>query len=60
MAIVMTYGLAALLPGPKDRATVLEATANVAPFGSESRLRINFQLRLPSRICALPDEDVGT
>ncbi|HET7295042.1 MAG TPA: hypothetical protein VFM88_21665 [Vicinamibacteria bacterium] len=45
VAIVMTYGLAALLPGPKDRSSVLEATANVASFGQETRLRINFQLK---------------
>jgi len=45
VAIVMTYGLAALLPGPKDRSSILEATANVASFGSETRLRINFQLK---------------
>lgn len=45
MAIVMTYGIAALLPGPKDRSSVLEATANVASLGSEARLRINFQLK---------------
>ncbi len=45
VAIVMTYGLAALLPGPKDRSAVLEATANVAAFGSETRVRINFQLK---------------
>jgi hypothetical protein len=45
LAIVMTYGLAALLPGPKDKSAVLEATANVAAFGSETRLRISFQLK---------------
>jgi hypothetical protein len=45
VAIVMTYGLAALLPGPKDRSSILEATANVASFGSETRLRVNFQLK---------------
>jgi hypothetical protein len=43
--IVMTYGLAALLPGPKDKSSILEASANVASFGSETRLRINFQLK---------------
>jgi len=46
LAIVMTYGVAALLPGPKDKSSVLEATANVAAFGSEARVRINFQLKL--------------
>ena len=45
LAIVMTYGAAAILPGPKDASSVLEATANVAAFGSEARLRINFQLK---------------
>lgn len=45
LAIVMTYGAAALLPGPKDASSILEATANVAAFGQETRLRINFQLK---------------
>ena len=46
VAIVMTYGIAALFPGPKDKSSVLEATANVAAFGTEARVRINFQLKL--------------
>jgi hypothetical protein len=46
MAIVVTYGLAALLPGPKDTNSVLEATATISGADSESRLRINFQLKL--------------
>lgn len=45
MAIVLTYGMAALLPGPKDGSSILEATANVASLGTEARLRINFQLK---------------
>jgi hypothetical protein len=45
LAIVMTYGVAALLPGPKDTSSLLEATANVAAFGQETRVRINFQLK---------------
>jgi hypothetical protein len=45
VAVVMTYGLALLFSGPKDKASVLEATANVARFGSEARVRVNFQLK---------------
>jgi hypothetical protein len=57
VAIVFTYGLAALLPGPKDKAAVLEATANVAGFGSEARVRINFQLK---RLAGSQVKDVRT
>ena len=46
VAIVMTYGIAALFPGPKDKSSILEATANIAAFGPEARVRINYQLKV--------------
>ena len=46
-AAVFTYGLALLLPAPKDRITQVEATAHVEDLeGGEVRLRVSFQLRV--------------
>ena len=44
--IVLTYGVGALLPGPRPGAGVLEATANVSEFGLETRLRVSFELKV--------------
>jgi hypothetical protein len=46
-AAAFTYGLALLVPAPKDRITQLESTAHVEELGGgEVRLRVSFQLRV--------------
>ena len=46
LLIAATYGMAALLPGPKSSAAVVEATVNVSEAGEEARLRVSFQLKI--------------
>lgn len=46
-AAVFTYGLALLIPSPKDQVRQLDGTAQVEELGSgEVRLRVSFQLRV--------------
>lgn len=46
-AAAFTYGLALLLPSPKDRITQVEGTAHVEELDAgEVRLRLSFQLRV--------------
>jgi hypothetical protein len=46
-AAVFTYGLALLIPSPKDQIRQLDSTAQVEELGGgEVRLRVSFQLRL--------------
>lgn len=46
-AAALTYGLALLLPSPKDVVTQLEGTAQVEALGEgEVRLRVSFRLRV--------------
>jgi len=46
-AAALTYGLALLLPSPKDLVTQLEGTAHIEGLGDgEVRLRVSFHLRV--------------
>jgi hypothetical protein len=46
-AAAFTYGLALLVPAPKDRITQLDATAQVEDLGADGvRLRVSFQRRV--------------
>jgi hypothetical protein len=44
--IAVTYGVGALLPGPKSGASIVEATVNVTADAADTRLRVSFQLRV--------------
>ena len=46
LLIAMTYGAAALLPGPHSSSAMVEATVNVSETGDDARLRVSFQLKI--------------
>ena len=45
LLVAGTYGLAALFPGPRPQAWLLDATVHVSEFGTETRVRASFQLK---------------